>query len=164
MASLVTSNTLCSRVDTNETATSEMEKEHESISTTEMIMEEEEDGGTSGVSPSGTVVADRGSSLTSATDNTFKTPQAPKVEEDVEGVGGCVCKCVCVYVHMYIYNACIYICVEASVCVFWKQGRFLLLHHNAADSGELGVCSYFAGISLLHMENKLVKDRTVLAR
>ena len=58
----------------------------------------------------------------------------------------------------------LYIYVEASVCVFWKQGCFLLLRHNVADSGELGVCSCFAGISLLHMENKLVKDRTVLAR
>ena len=103
MASLVTSNTLCSRVDTNETATSEMEKEHESVSTTEMIMEEEEDGGTSGVSPSGTVVADRGSSLTSTTDNMFKTPQAPKVGEDVEGVDVCVCKCVCVCVCTYVH-------------------------------------------------------------
>ena len=101
MASLVTSNALCFRVDTNETATSELEKEHDSISATDMIMEEEEDGGTSDVSPSGTVVADTGSSLTSTTDNMFKTPQAPKVGEDVEGVSVCVCKCVCV--HMYIY-------------------------------------------------------------
>ena len=75
----MTSIVLCDRVDTNETATSELEKEHESHSTEEMIVEEEEEGETAKVSSSTKDEAEKGSSSTSTADSTFKAPQAPQV-------------------------------------------------------------------------------------